>query len=48
MRVGCLKGGGHFGDLQTDDRKDFVLPADKDKHEDRAHYSNRAVMKCLW
>ncbi len=39
--MGRLKGG-HSCDLQTDDRKDFVLPGDKDKHEDRAHYSQSA------
>lgn len=44
--MGRLKGG-HSCDLQIDDRKDFVLPGDKDKHEDRADYSKRAVMKSL-
>lgn len=47
VRVGRLKGG-HSFDLQMDDRKDFVSAGDKDKHEDRAHYSKCAVMKRLW
>lgn len=37
MRVGKLKRR-HSCDLQMDNRKDFVLPGDKDKQEDRGHY----------